>query len=506
MRQRAGEGVARSQRRRFGLVARLMAGHVAILVGIIALVGVAGQRAATARARAMVAANLRAQVREYAQALARRPAGESLARFDAAFVRSDALAAGYALALSVAGSPASTSASVGEGGFLVTQAGPARLLASPPAKATTAWMRVGTTRYMVLVSPVLVGGKVRGAILAAADATALGAFATAFPIGWAEGILALGAAAAAGYVLLRRTLRAVAAVSQVARRIGAEGITTRLSYDGPEDEIGELIATFNEMLDRIDRSFAAQRGLLADVSHQLQTPMTVIRGHLELLGRGASDAGEVSEVASLLMAEVDETSALIERMLELGKSLDPAGLREEVVELEPFLAETLGKAALLAPRRWALGPVPALCVVVDPLKLRSALLNLLRNAADATTEGGSVVLSAALTPGSGPMSGGGASAASGVSAVRIEVSDDGRGMDDSLLDTAFVRFTSASGSKRSSGIGLAIVKAVAESHGGTVDIESSPGRGCSVSILLPGSRVCSPESALPATLRGREAV
>ena len=225
-----------------------------------------------------------------------------------------------------------------------------------------------------------------------------------------------------------------------------------------------------------------------------------------MLGRGASDAGEVSEVASLLMAEVDETSALIERMLELGKSLDPAGLREEVVELEPFLAETLGKAALLAPRRWALGPVPALCVVVDPLKLRSALLNLLRNAADATTEGGSVVLSAALTPGSGPMSGGGASAASGVSAVRIEVSDDGRGMDDSLLDTAFVRFTSASGSKRSSGIGLAIVKAVAESHGGTVDIESSPGRGCSVSILLPGSRVCSPESALPATLRGREAV
>jgi two-component system OmpR family sensor kinase len=229
------------------------------------------------------------------------------------------------------------------------------------------------------------------------------------------------------------------------------------------------------MLDRLETAMATQRRLLADVSHQLRTPLTVARGHLEILGRtGASDPSAVQETLELVIDELDHMGGLVERLLMLGRAMEPELLELELVELAPFLVDLHEAASVLAPQRVHLDSALELSVHADANMLRGALLNLLDNAIRATRDGQVVLIGANLEP-------------SG--ALRLYVEDGGEGIPPAQREAALQRFARPGArAEGGSGLGLAIAKAVALAHNGSIEIDRSPRLGgARVCIVLPAA-------------------
>lgn len=144
-------------------------------------------------------------------------------------------------------------------------------------------------------------------------------------------------------------------------------------------EVGRLSRTVDGMLDRLETVFRHRAELLADVSHQLRTPLTIVRGHLDVLSRtGYGDPEEVSETVAVVIDELDQLALMVERMLLLGQALERGFLIEETVDLQDLLGDVLEASRFLGDRDWELGSVPAIAIRGDRAKLRGALLNLLR--------------------------------------------------------------------------------------------------------------------------------
>jgi signal transduction histidine kinase len=261
--------------------------------------------------------------------------------------------------------------------------------------------------------------------------------------------------------------------------LGSGDLDRRLGDQARDDEVGELAATFDVMADKVASAMTAQRRLLSDVSHQLRTPLTVARGHLEVLGRtGASDPAEVTSTVALVVDELDHMRTLVERLLLLGAAMEPDFLDPAPVDLRMLLADVLEAGRMLADRRWAMTSAPDVVLLADASKLRGALLNLLDNAAKATASGDRIELRTRRhTDGS----------------LTISVEDGGPGIPVAQRAEALTRFRRPPAHRadaRGSGLGLAIVSAVASAHGGRLEIGDSTLGGCRVSVILP------PESVL----------
>ena len=344
-------------------------------------------------------------------------------------------------------------------------------LLNPPRSTRTLNLSVGSTPYLALASPIVEGGKVQGVVIAAGSLSRLQSETGQVALlAAAEAAVALVVALLSAYLILRRVLRTVGALTQTAVEASSGDLTRRVGYRGADDEVGRMAAAFDELLGRISATVAAQRALLSDVSHQLRTPLTVAKGHLEVLRRGgARDPGEVAETTAVVVEELDQMSAMVDQLLLLGHSLEPDFIQRELVDLRSFMADLSTASRVLAPRNWVLDPVPDAVVVVDPAKLRGALLNLLDNSVKATVEGDTITLGASCGPG-----------------VRLSVTDTGSGIDSELREAVFDRFRRGRDrGQRGAGLGLAIVKAVVEGHGGHVELSSAPGRGTSVALVLP---------------------
>lgn len=151
----------------------------------------------------------------------------------------------------------------------------------------------------------------------------------------------------------------MARVADAAEEITVSGdLSRRLHYEGPDDEVGRLSRTVDGMLDRLETVFRDRAELLADVSHQLRTPLTIVRGHLEVLSHsGYGDPEEVAETVALVIDELDQLALMVERMLLLGQALERDFLVEEPVELPALLDEVLEASRFLGERDWVLGPV-----------------------------------------------------------------------------------------------------------------------------------------------------
>jgi len=305
----------------------------------------------------------------------------------------------------------------------------------------------------------------------------------AFTIIGIEAVVAVLVALASTYLLLGRALGTVDKMTAAARTVGREDLAFRLNYHGPDDEIGRLARTFDEMLSRLDGAFQSQHQLLSDVSHQLRTPLTVIRGHIEVLQRSdMQDRAEAGETIALVLDEIEKTARMIDQLLLLGRSMEPTFVEIDRVDLVSFLSDIFEAAQALAPRRWSLGAVPDLVVLVDAVKLRGALLNLIDNAVKATSPEDAISIEAHAAE-----------------ELVLSVADSGRGIALDHQATVFDRFVRSGGpDDRGTGLGLAIVKAVAEGHGGRVTLESAPGAGCMVRIILPGA--CIERASGPATM------
>ena len=220
---------------------------------------------------------------------------------------------------------------------------------------------------------------------------------------------------------------------------------------------------------------AQQERFLHDASHELRTPVTIARGHLEVLGR--LNGGTQPEVA-VALDELERIERILDRLLLLAKAEQPNFLATAEVDLEPFLEDVFLRWSEVAPRAWKLGTVAAVTVRADPEALRIALDALLENAVKFTDEGAAIELRADAADGE----------------VAISVADDGCGVAPEALGRIFDRFGRADAARtRSSGgvgLGLAIVDAIAKAHGGRCTVDSSGGSGAvtTFTLTLPSTR------------------
>jgi signal transduction histidine kinase len=281
----------------------------------------------------------------------------------------------------------------------------------------------------------------------------------------------------AGYLVATRTAGPLRRMARIAARVDAGELSPRMAQQGPRDEVRALADSFDFMLDRLEDAFARQRAFASDASHELRTPLTVIRGQLEVLARQRNPAAEdVRRVERLVRTEILRMERLVDDLLVLARADEQEFLRPREVELPSFARELLEGARTTADRRFELGPIPDGSVEADPDRLVQALRNLLRNAVDYTSAGGLVRL---------------VGSASG-DRVTLAVEDDGPGIPVAHRERVFDRFHRTDSARTrvhgGAGLGLAIARAVAEAHGGTIWASESPEGGARVAIELPGFR------------------
>jgi two-component system OmpR family sensor kinase len=294
------------------------------------------------------------------------------------------------------------------------------------------------------------------------------------------GAVALALAMAASYLAGARVSAPLRRMASVAARVDAGDLGPRMEVSPKQGrEVQVLAEAFNHMLDRLGEAFAGQREFVADASHELRTPLTVIRGQLELLAAGHAPDSEVRRVERLVQAEITRISRLVDDLLMLAQSEQRDFLRVEAVDVRPYVTELWDGLSLTAARRFELGPVPAGELEVDPDRLAQALRNLARNAIDHTKpELGLVRLEVDRA---------------GSDRLRFAVVDDGPGIPVPERERVFERFHRVDhGRSRATGgagLGLSIVRAVAEAHGGTVRASGTQnGRGTRIELVLPGFR------------------
>jgi signal transduction histidine kinase len=219
------------------------------------------------------------------------------------------------------------------------------------------------------------------------------------------------------------------------------------------------------------RLLATQRRFLQDASHQLRTPITIALGHAELLARGLTTRQEGHDI-QVVLGELNRLRRIAERLLVIAAAEGPEFLHLEPVALDSFTMEILRRWRPTANRRWQVGRLDQATVQADRERLGLAVDALLENAVRHTGDGDVIKLSVMATWISGP--------------VRMIVADAGQGIPAELLGHIFDRFRSGdSGHPRGTGLGLALVRAVARAHGGDVLVRSRPDHGSEFELLLP---------------------
>jgi two-component system OmpR family sensor kinase len=246
---------------------------------------------------------------------------------------------------------------------------------------------------------------------------------------------------------------------------------------GRRDEVRVLADSFNHMLDRLSAAFAAQRDFVADASHELRTPITVIRGQLEVLAAQPSpSASDVRRVARLVDAEIGRISRLVDDLLLLAKSERADFLCPEPIDVRGFVAELWDGLVLTADRRFELAAIPDGSLLADPDRVAQALRNLVQNAIDHTHPGTGLVRLEIdrIRP----------------DWIRLAVSDDGPGIPAAERARIFERFHRTDAARARSaggaGLGLAIVWAVADAHRGHVRTTEAANVGARFELELPG--------------------
>ena len=265
----------------------------------------------------------------------------------------------------------------------------------------------------------------------------------------------------------------LADVAATARTISGTNLSGRVPQrDGPTDEIAALAGTLNAMLDRVQSGVQSQRRFVDDAGHELRTPITIVRGHLDVVD--ATDPADVRETVELVDDELDRMNRLVSDMLSLTRAEQPSLLQLETVDVATFTRDLFGKLARLARRDWRLESVARVHVRMDRQRITQAVVALADNATRYTDDGGRIALGSETAD----------------DRLRIWVADDGPGVDPAEHRRVFRRFARGDARPRSegAGLGLSIVEAIARTHGGRVLLESTPGHGATFTIELPMDR------------------
>jgi signal transduction histidine kinase len=301
-----------------------------------------------------------------------------------------------------------------------------------------------------------------------AAVTAVGAF----------GFAVLLVASLIAWRLADRVIKPVRELTTTARSISETDLSARIPERG-RDEVAQLAATFNSMLGRLERAFESQRRFLDDAGHELKTPLTIIRGHLELLG---DDPKERRETMPLVLDELDRMTRIIGDVLLLAKHERSDFLELSTVDVGTLTDELHAKAKALAPRDWVIEKRGRGVIVADRQRLTQAMMQLALNAARYSETGEAIRLGSNVSNGE----------------ARFWISDQGPGIPFEEQRMIFERFQRGSDTRRweGAGLGLAIVKAIAEAHHGRVELKSRPGSGATFTLVVAVDQPGAGRSAL----------
>jgi heavy metal sensor kinase len=330
----------------------------------------------------------------------------------------------------------------------------------------------------VLIMPVLTAGQVTNVVQVGISLenmyNTLRRFvlimAALFPLG-------LLLAGGGGWLLARRALSPVDHMTRSAQRISGEHLTERLLETGTGDELDRLARTLNEMLTRLDESFRQVRQFSADASHELQTPLTILKGEIEVALRSGRTPEEYQGVLTSSLEEIERISRLVEGLLLLARA-DSGVLRmdHKPVAVHELVAEVAAQMQKMADDQGVslhLEKLTPVTLCGDREQLFRLLLNLMDNAIKYTPAGGRVTVSLHAD----------------ASQALISVTDTGIGLSEAEQAQIFTRFYRAAQARSQSGggagLGLCIAQSIAEAHGGKIQVHSSPGQGSTFTVALP---------------------
>ncbi|PJE06688.1 MAG: two-component sensor histidine kinase [Mycobacterium sp.] len=304
-------------------------------------------------------------------------------------------------------------------------------------------------------------------------------------------LIAMAAATAAGVVTIRRALAPLQRVSQTATKVadlpldrGEVELPVRVpeADANPYTEVGQLGSALNRMLDHISAALSTRqasetrvRQFVADASHELRTPLAAIRGYTELAQRMGDDREAVAHAMSRVASETDRITRLVEDLLLLARLDSGRPLEREPVDLSRLAVDAVSDAHVAGPdHQWELDlPPEPVMATGDEARLRQVMANLLANARIHTAPGTVVTTRLSTEP----------------THTLLQVIDNGPGIPVAQQSEVFERFARGDSSRSrkggSTGLGLAIVSAVVKAHGGTIQVNSRPGR-TEFAVRLPG--------------------
>ena len=279
-----------------------------------------------------------------------------------------------------------------------------------------------------------------------------------------------------GWFLAKKALKPVSVITEAARRIEAENLNERIEIKVPQDEIGRLASTMNEMIGRLEKSFRQIRQFTGDASHELKTPLTIMKGEIEIALRSKGDAEYLREVLASNLEAIDRMSYIVMNLLDLAKmDVEKGTTAHDVVDLGKVVSdrcEQFKRLALDSGVRLDMLENKELLVRGDHVRISQLVFNLIDNAIKYTPAGGSVE---ALLKKEGGW-------------AVFKVRDTGIGISAEDLSYIFDRFYRVDKARKNvggAGLGLSICKEIAEAHGGTITVESVIGSGSVFTVSLP---------------------
>ncbi|HVV89229.1 MAG TPA: ATP-binding protein [Solirubrobacterales bacterium] len=285
------------------------------------------------------------------------------------------------------------------------------------------------------------------------------------------GAAALVAALLAGYLVAARAAAPLRRFAATAAEVDAGDLSPRIGVDpAAPAELRTLTDSFNHMLDRLEDAFARQRSFVSDASHELRSPLTAIRGQIEVLARRRNpDAADVRRVEATTLAELRRVERLVEELLALARLDEGAGPTRRELDAAAFLRE----AATAAPGAAEVGDLAAGRIDADPEMIGRVVRNLVENARRHAGADGTVRVSSVAV----------------ADRLRIDVDDDGPGIPPAERERVFDRFHRSDQARArasgGSGLGLAIARAIVAAHGGSIRAAESPLGGARISLELP---------------------
>jgi signal transduction histidine kinase len=282
--------------------------------------------------------------------------------------------------------------------------------------------------------------------------------------------LALISAAGIGWIVAGRVLKPISQIRDAAHKINESDLSLAIRVEGSGTEIEELANEFNAMIDRLKNSFEIQRQFIDDAGHEMRTPLTIISGHFDLI---SADPSQRDSSMLIIKQELDRMSRMVKDLQNLTKSNQPGFINAQVISLSELADALLVKGSALGDRNFILtGTFDGVNWKLDEQRITQAVLQLLSNAVSHTSEAGKIELNVTVSN----------------DQLEISVEDDGPGIPESERFGVVKRFARGAGSAQNvngSGLGLALVSAIAEGHRGELKIADSHLGGAKVTLLLP---------------------